>query len=393
MDRTSRRGLLGVIGTGAIAGCLGGATESIGAGSIDDDGPDDDSADADRDGSGEDVDEPGESDDAAPAEGGDGPPTRSEPRYVPWDLDDLFNEQLDGGPGVDGIPSIDEPVFADADDEEIDLHDDHPVFGVAFDGDARAYPQEILVWHEIVNDTIAGESVAVTYCPLTGTAQGFYRRETTLGVSGMLVNSNLIMWARATDSRWPQVLATAMYGEHEGESLREFQVIWTSWERWRSVHPDTKVLTENTGFQRRYGDDPYGSYADGSRSGYYAEDVDTMFPPLETIDAVPPKRVVVGTRTTDGALAFEKEPLLEARLKEGSIDDTSYLAVADHALATAYVYEGATAADVDPIDDENAYRVDGETYAPGELPFDRRIAFDAMHFAWYGFYPDTEYVA
>lgn len=366
----SRRAVLGTVATVALAGCSG-RLPGLGTSG---------------------------SDPAGVADLGDGsrPVLADSPLYVAHDLAELESRSVSGGPGQDGIPSIDEPIYADADDEAIDLASNHPVFGVDIDGDVRAYPQEILVWHEIVNDTIGGEPVAVTYCPLTGTAQGFYRGETTFGVSGDLVNSNLIMYDRGTGTRWPQILATGIDGELRGESIAEFRVIWTTWDRWRSAHPDTRVLTDETGYRRRYGDDPYGDYEAGS--GYYVND-NTLFSPLERSETAGPKTVVLGTRTPDGAIAFDKEALLDRRVLKGSIDDVSFVAVVDDAYDTGYVYHDVDA-EVTPVDGENAYRVvdtdasgtDDQRYAPDELPFDRSLAFDAMFFAWYGFYPEGEYV-
>jgi hypothetical protein len=135
---------------------------------------------------------------------------------------------------------------------------------------ARAYPQRILVWHEIVNDTIGGLNLAVTYCPLTGTAIAFERGDTEFGVSGRLVNSNLIMYDRDTDTWFPQVLAIGIQGPHTGSALVERPMVWTTWQRWRAAHPETAVLSTETGFARNYNRDPYGAY--NPRSGYYAPD-------------------------------------------------------------------------------------------------------------------------
>ena len=114
---------------------------------------------------------------------------------------------LSGGPGKDGIPSVDSPKYWNVEDANDFLDDGDIVFGLVENGVARAYPQRILVWHEIVNDVVGGVGLAVTYCPLTGTAIAFERGQTEFGVSGRLVNSNLIMFDRDTDTWFPQVLA------------------------------------------------------------------------------------------------------------------------------------------------------------------------------------------
>ena len=305
--------------------------------------------------------------------------------YLGHDEEDLASAALSGGPGVDGIPSIDDPDFTDA--ESADLSADEPVFGVVRNGEAKAYPQSILVWHEIVNDTVGGDPVAVTYCPLTGTAQGFERAETTFGVSGQLVNSNLLMYDRGTGTRWPQMVATGVEGPFSGRSLAEFRVTWTTWGNWREAFPETQVLTTNTGYQRRYGDDPYGSYAPAER--YYANDR-TMFEPLAESSDEHPKEVVIGTRTTEAAVAFNKERLLDEDVLTGEAGGDEFVAVAEPTLETGYIYrtDGATVEAVG----NGRYRVDGEQAPAESLGLEPVLAFDAMFFAWYGFYPETTYV-
>ncbi|MXR40828.1 DUF3179 domain-containing protein [Halobaculum sp. WSA2] len=376
---TRRRllGSIGLAGAAAVAGCLDGlpGREVVPAGTAD----------------------------------ASGPPSRDGALHQPWPRERLREETVGGGPDKDGIPSVDEPSFASP--GEVTLADDEVVFGYAGETDVKAYTQRVLVWHEITNDSLDGTPVAVTYCPLTGTAMGFERGDTTLGVSGKLVNNNLVMYDRATDSRWPQVLATAVDGPREGDQLREFGLTWTTWGRWREAHPDTEVLTEDTGYAKRYGSDPYGNY--NPTSGYYGGG-GPLFPPLdegwaETLDE--PKRVVIGTRTADRAVAFDKPALRERRLLEtagsGSNDDgggddeadggngdaDAFLAAYDPGLDTGWVYR-SRGASVEPDDDsEGLFAVEGETYRAGDLPLERAYAFDAMWHAWGGFYPETAYVA
>jgi hypothetical protein len=317
---------------------------------------------------------------------GDGPPLAADSLYLGYSPSEIRDNIVSGGVEQDGIPSVDDPQFQPA--SEASIPDDDPVFGVVRDGEARAYPQYILVFHEIVNDTVGGDAVAVTYCPLTGTAQGFERGSVEFGVSGRLVNSNLIMYDRGTETWWPQMLATGVQGELLGEALQEFRVTWTTWGEWREVHPGTQVLTEDTGYQRRYGSDPYGAY--NPRSGYYAED-DTLFEPLTDDDRVDPKRMVIGTRTADGAVTFDKQSLLESSVLTGTVADTEYVAVAEPSLSTGYVYANPDGTTVQAANGQ--YRVDGGTYAADSLPLARSLAFDGMWFAWAGFYPEVPYVS
>jgi len=381
MELTRRDALtaLAATGIGGLSGCAAGP-----AGSAAGDGGDGATDAGEGTDDGADGGTPTESPD--PSDGSP-PPTADGSLHLPYEHATLLENVVSGGVGKDGIPSIDDPTFADPADVDLDPGD--PVFGVVRNGVAKAYPQYVVVWHEIVNDTIGGDPVAVTYCPLTGTVQGFERGDAEFGVSGNLVNSNLVMYDRATDSWWPQVTATAIDGEMAGATLREFRVVWTTWENWRSQQPDTRVLTEDTGYRRRYGQDPYGNY--NPDRGYYADD-STMFTPLQEDDRAHPKAVVLGARTADGAVAFAKERLLDEQVLTGDPAGDPVVAAADPALETGYVYANPDGAEVTPAEGEAAYEVDGETYGPTELPLDRVLAFDAMWFAWSGFYPDTGYV-
>ncbi|MEF8827618.1 MAG: DUF3179 domain-containing protein [Haloarcula sp.] len=367
----SRRQLLATFGVGVTlggAGCVGDDGSNTGGGSAS--GPSTGTETAST---------------ATDRNDGPEPPTADSRLYLDYDIGTLEENVVSGGVPKDGIPAIDDPTFADTPPDG--LEPDDPVFGVVRDGDAKAYPQYILVHHEIVNDSIAGDPVAVTYCPLTGTAQGFERGPVEFGVSGRLVNSNLTMYDRGTDSWWPQMLATAIKGPLTGESLREFRVTWTTWDRWKDTHPETTVLTEETGFSRRYGTDPYGQY--NEKRGYYSS-TRTLFEPLQGDSRAHPKAVVIGTRTETGAVAFDKESLLNQRVLTGTIEDTPYVAVADADLATGYVYANPESTTVEASDD--GYTVDGTTYDADALPLDRSLSFDAMWFAWAGFYPGSPYV-
>ena len=312
-----------------------------------------------------------------------GPPPADGSRHVAYDPDRLREDVVSGGPDKDGIPSIDEPSFVDASAVSF-LRADHVVIGVVRDGTATAYPRPILVHHEVVNHRLDGVPVSVTYCPLTGTVMGFERGDTTFGVSGNLVNNNLVMYDRATDSRWPQVLATAISGPLAGRTLREFDLVWTTWGRWRNRHPDTRVLSRDTGYVRNYGVDPYGSY--GPKRGYYGQDY-TMFPALGDDDRLAAKDVVVGVRTARGAAAVEHSRLRQRGLADLSVGGRRIVVVHDPALDTAYGYavpEGATV-----TAGSDGVVVDGVRRPPAALPLDRVPAVEAMWFAWAGFYPGT----
>jgi hypothetical protein len=320
-----------------------------------------------------------------------GPPTADETLPLTMAPDAIRQSAVSGGPPKDGIPSIDDPNFVPPDEAPSGLAPGDPVFGVAMGGEAKAYPQAILAHHEICNDTVDGTPVSVTYCPLTGTAMGFHRGGTTFGVSGRLFNNNLIMYDRATEAWWPQVLATSVPGPWNAapgqQSLRQFPVVWTTWERWRRAYPETALLSRDTGYARNYDADPYGSY--NPRKGYYAPDSSPMFSALSADDRLATKAVVIGARTRDGAVAFAKARLREDRLVKGAIGETPVVAAYDPDLDTAWVYRNPEEQSFEYRDGE-VVDGDGNAAAPDSLPLDPIVAFDAMWFAWIGFYPETE---
>jgi len=357
-SRYTRRGAigLGVSAAGALTGCLGGSS-----------------------GSGTASPSP-----TTTAEAG-APPAADRSPFVAYDAARLREATVSGGVVKDGIPAIDEPSFLDT--SLSSLGDDEVVFGVVHGDTVRAYPRTILVHHEIVNDRLDGTPVSVTYCPLTGTTLGFERGSTTFGVSGTLVNSNLVMYDRATDSRWPQMLATAIDGPLAGRALREFDPVWTTWGQWRRRHPNTEVLSEDTGYARNYGVDPYGSYA--PKRGYYARD-DTMFDPLATDDRLGAKAVVTGVRTADGATAVTMARLRDRSVVEARVGTDRLAFVHDPTLDASYAYRVPAETTVEAVSGGDAVRADGDRHPPGALPLHRAHAIESMWFAWVGFYPETD---
>ena len=180
-----------------------------------------------------------------------------EPALVP------VAEILAGGPPRDGIPALDAPKVAAA--EASGWQDDEHVVGVSVGNASRAYPLAILVWHELVNDTLGGKSILVSYCPLCGTAMVFDRRvggkPLRFGVSGLLYRSDLLLYDHASESLWSQISATAITGPSRGKRLELLRSPVVSLGAWRKQHPNTSVLTRDTGHQRAYGETPYGDYA------------------------------------------------------------------------------------------------------------------------------------
>ncbi|MFT4958023.1 MAG: hypothetical protein ACI9PP_001581 [Halobacteriales archaeon] len=382
MDYQTRRGFLvtaGAVGVASLAGCVGngGGQSPDGSAAVDVA-----STQSTDDSSGSPSDE--STSGTAGADPAVHPPVAADRLPLAHDLGKFRKNVESGGQPKDGIPSIDDPKFVSPakGDEFVDPGD--VVFGVAGDDEVKAYPQAILVWHEVVNDDLDGQPVSVTYCPLTGTAMGFDRGNTEFGVSGNLLNNNLVMYDRNTDSWWPQILGTAIRGDFEARSLREFRVVWTTWEQWKGRYPDTEILSERTGHARNYQRDPYGRY--NPKRGYY-NSTRTLFSTLNDDDRYKPKTVVMGARVPTGAIAFHKESLATAGVLDGEIDGVTHSAVYDDRLDTAYVYRNPEGVALS-LDGETA-TLNGESHDPDALPLDRVHAFDAMWFAWAGFYPET----
>lgn len=175
------------------------------------------------------------------------------------------NEVVDGGPGQDGIPSIDRPEFGTIDDPSLDfLREDDYVVGVFLDGEVLAFPHPILNYHEVVNNKVGFDDFVLSYCPLTGSALAWDVDNSILkpdyGVSGLLYNSNLILYDRETRSHWSQMLEKSVRGPRAGDIPSRIQVIETTWAAWKAMYPDSQVLTTDTGHERDYFAYPYGAY-------------------------------------------------------------------------------------------------------------------------------------
>lgn len=171
------------------------------------------------------------------------------------------SQVVDGGPGQDGIPSIDEPKFSTV--SEIDfLDDDELVLGIKVGNTVKAYPNVILYYHEIVNDIVGGKPLAITYCPLTGSGIAWNRTlngtVTTFGVSGLIHKNNLIPYDRETNSLWSQMRNQSIHGELKGNQAERVQLIEMDWKTWKESYPNSKILNTNTGFNRNYEKYLYG---------------------------------------------------------------------------------------------------------------------------------------
>jgi hypothetical protein len=230
-----------------------------------------------------------------------------------------LDEIKDGGPPPDGIPSIDNPKFVRASQAQF-VNDDDLVIGLRLNGQTKAYPLFILVWHEIVNDKLGDTPVAITYCPLCFTTQVFERAlngtEVQFGTSGKLYNSNLVMYDRLTGSYWSQALGQSIKGSLAGSELKKIPFDLARWSDWKSLYPDTLVLTTDTGFQRAYGSDPYGSY-------YTSEDI--FFPVAHIDNRMHPKEKIVGYYDSGQFKAYRQSELESSKIVNDKVGNTDIL--------------------------------------------------------------------
>lgn len=191
-----------------------------------------------------------------------------------FDLSDTLvnaNKILAGGPAKDGIPAIDKPRFVGVENAD-HLQPQDRILGISIDGIHKAYSIGILNWHEIVNDDINGHHFAVTYCPLCGTGVAFESNingsNLEFGVSGLLYNSDVLLYDRQSESLWSQIMSQAISGDFKGQKLKRLPLQHTNWADWIKKHPDTLVLSEQTGYSRDYRRNPYSGY-ENSRSLYF----------------------------------------------------------------------------------------------------------------------------
>ncbi|MBW3597278.1 MAG: DUF3179 domain-containing protein [Planctomycetes bacterium] len=207
---------------------------------------------------------------------------------------------LPGGPPKDGIPALTDPIMIDAAAAE-HLRPDDRVIGYVEGDAARAYPLKILNYHEIVNDRVGDRPVAITYCPLCDSAAVFDRRtplgEREFGVSGLLYNSNVLMYDRegSPESLWSQLLTQGVTGPAAAKSLQPLPLELTTWADWLSRHPQTRVLSADTGHVRMYDRNPY--------AGYFSQP-QLMSPAAPLSDRLPAKTRVLGVWTENSARAY-----------------------------------------------------------------------------------------
>jgi len=222
------------------------------------------------------------------------------------------SEIYQGGPPRDGIPSIDQPIFISSEKATF-LKKSDRVLGIMFNGISKAYAIRILNYHELVNDRFNQHPVIVSFCPLCGTGMAFDAlnagKELEFGVSGLLYNSDLLMYDRQSDSLWSQIEGQAISGPAKGQRLKRLVVEHTSWKNWREQYPNTLVLSDKTGFQRNYLNSPYPAY--NTSEAIY-------FPVSHDDKRYHPKEIVVGVEING---KFKAYPFVELAKGAGVLED------------------------------------------------------------------------
>ncbi len=220
-----------------------------------------------------------------------------------------LDQIIGGGPDKDGIPSIDNPKFVSVEEADF-ISDEEPGIAVSMNGIDRFYPFQIMVWHEIVNDSFDDERVLVTYCPLCFSGIVFdplvQGERVEFGTSGKLWQSNLVMYDRKTDTYWSQVLGEGIRGELAGEKLKVLPSDMTRFGVWKNTYPEGEVLSKDTGLKRLYGYDPYGS------QGYYTDHSQIIVPVNNRDDRLPNKTLILGLVIDGKAKAYNPATIKEA---------------------------------------------------------------------------------
>jgi len=262
---------------------------------------------------------------------------------------------LPGGPPKDGIPALTLPKTETAEAADHWLKAGDTVLGIVVDGQARAYPIRIMNWHEIVNDRIGHHAFVISYCPLCGSGMAFDTND-RFGVSGMLYQSDVLLYDKRSESLWSQLMMQAVAGPRTGETLQLMPLEHSRWSGWKAAHPNTSVLSRHTGYQRDYSRNPYAGYEDVSG---------TYFPVYHHDDRLPAKTWVLGLSLGKHHIAWP----LDALKKSGS----HHLQWRGHQLSITVHAEGVQ------IRDTESNRL---------LPVTR-----LYWFAWIAFHPDSDFLS
>jgi hypothetical protein len=314
------------------------------------------------------------------------------------------DQVFDGGPGKDGIPALTNPKFTDVSSTNY-LKDEDLVIAVKANNEMRIYPHPILDWHEIINDEIGGIKFAITYCPLTGSGIAWNRllngQETTFGVSGLLYNSNLMPYDRASNSTWSQMKMLSVNGGLIGQKADIFPIIESSWKTIKQLYPNAKVVTTETGYSRSYGTYPYGDYKTNNDL--------LIFPVTPDDKRLPRKERVLGVLINDEAKAYRFENNgSNISLRNDNVFGKAIVVVSSRNknIFTAYQsqLEDGTIVNLTAVQNElpivmtdsngNKFDLFGEVIAGSKKGFKLKsiTSMIAYWFAWAAFYPNTSIV-
>ncbi|MBT4604827.1 DUF3179 domain-containing protein [archaeon] len=293
--------------------------------------------------------------------------------YIIHPDDILSGGPRKGGIGVDqGIPALSKQNidFVTVEEANTYIQDNELVLALHYKGEKRVYPLQIMVWHEIANDVVAGDPILITYCPLCGSGIA-YKREMTItneqtnisetitpkfGTSGKLYNSNLVMYDDKTDTYWQQIDGKAIIGQLTGQELEDINIDTVVWRDYKAVHQDAMVLSQETGMSRSYGTDPYGSYYENS----------LLFFPVDNEiedESIHPKTVIYGIQIDNTYKAYIEDDIISAG---GSITDS-----------------------VGSVNMKITREADGIVTIINSKTSEELVKERDFFFAWYAFHPDT----
>lgn len=291
-------------------------------------------------------------------------------------------------------------LFISIEKGDQEITDDELVLGLTINDQTRAYPIKLLSLYEVVNDTVGGQPVVITWCPLCYSAVVYVRRldrELTFGVSGYLFNNNLVMVDHQSNTYWSQILGEGIRGAYKGQRLPRIPFIMTNWGAWKQDHPDTLLLSAaKLGNDPQTLVDPYTGYYQTEWSGFGSKEND---------DRLPPKELVIGIRVGDQARAYSASAIAQLGIIQEGLADLSYLLVYDPETQSVFIYARQIQDqlltfqyDQDAgtlIDDQTGSLWDIQTGAAisGEYAGRTLESIDAMlafWFAWSDFFPETE---
>lgn len=325
----------------------------------------------------------------------------------------VSEEIMSGGPPPDGIPSIDQPAFVEREEADQWLESNEPVIWVEVDGAARAYPLQILMWHEIVNDTIAGVPVTVTFCPLCNSSFTFAREAgehlLDFGTTGHLYQGAMLMYDRQTQSLWAHFGGEAIGGPLKGEQLKVIPSSIVSWSEFKDTYPEGLVLSRNTSYDREYGQNPYVGYDKADEPPFlFSGEIDGSFAPKERIVAVEvggqAKAYLTEVAAEEGVINDSElaEPIV-LFFNEGTASglDTAALASGREVGSTNVFFSEADGKDLEFYKEgevfkdhqtESTWNFFGEAVS-GPLEGEKLTAvsfkLDTFWFAWAAYEPDT----